>query len=127
AALIGLPIGYLSARAGGWVDVGLRALMTLGLAVNPIWLAMLLVLVLALGLQWLQPGGFIPWSNPVGAVTSLLLPALALGLPLAAEMAGRMRDALAAILAGPAMRTADTRGFSRAEVIRDFALRLALS
>ncbi len=127
AALVGLPIGYISARAGGWVDVGLRALTTLGLAINPIWLAMLLVLALAHGLQWLQPGGFIPWSNPLGALTSLVLPALALGLPLAAETASRLRDALAAILAGPAMRTADTRGYSRAEAIRDFALRLALA
>src|SRR5690606_21416307 len=57
AALVGLPIGYLSARAGGWTDVALRAVMTLGLALNPIWLAMLLVLLLAIALKWLQPGG----------------------------------------------------------------------
>ncbi len=127
AMIVGLPIGYASARFGGWLDVALRALTTLGVSFNPVWLAMLLVLLLALTLQWMQPGGFIPWSNPVGALTSLVLPALALGLPLAAEIASRMRDALTAILAGPAMRTADMRGYSCAEAIRDFALRLALA
>ena len=126
-AIVGLPIGYLSARIGSWLDVALRALTTIGLSLNPVWLSMLLVLVLALTLQWLQPGGFIPWTNPAGALLSLVLPALALGLPLAAEIASRMRDALAAILAGPAMRTADTLGYSRAEAIRDFALRQALA
>jgi peptide/nickel transport system permease protein len=128
AVIIGLPIGYAAARVGSWLDVVLRALTTLGVSLNPIWLAMLLVLLFALTLQWVQPGGFVPWQqSPLAAVTSLILPALALGVPLGAEVASRLRDSFAAVLKGPAMRTAEVMGLSRGEAIRDHAWRRALA
>lgn len=128
AAAVGLPIGYAAARIGSWLDVALRSLATLGASLAPIWLAMLLVLLFAATLQWLQPGGFVPWQqNPVGALASLVLPALALGLPLGAETALRMREALAAALADPALRLADDMGLSRSEAIRAHAVRPALA
>lgn len=128
AAIVGLPIGYAAARAGSWLDVALRAVTTLGVSLNPIWLAMLLVLLLALTLQWAQPGGFVPWQqSPLAALTSLFLPALALGLPLGAEIASRLRDSFAATLNSASMRTADVMGLGRAEAIRDHALRRALA
>ncbi|RYE87257.1 MAG: ABC transporter permease subunit [Hyphomicrobiales bacterium] len=117
-----------SSPNGSWLDVALRAVTTLGASLNPIWLAMVLVLVFSLMLQWVQPGGFVPWQqNPIAALASLLLPALALGLPLAADIAARMRDAFSATLAGPAMRTAHDMGLSRGEAIRQHALRNALA
>jgi peptide/nickel transport system permease protein len=128
ATIVGLPIGYAAARVGSWLDVALRAMSTLGVSVNPIWLAMLLVLFFALVLQWVQPGGFVPWQqSPLAALTSLLLPALALGLPLGAEVASRLRDSFAAVLNGPTMRTAEVMGLSRGEAIRDHAWRRALA
>jgi len=128
AVIVGVPIGYAAARVGSWLDVALRAVTTLGVSLNPIWLAMLLVLLFALTLQWAQPGGFVPWQqSPLAALTSLLLPALALGLPLGTEIASRLRDSFAATLSGPSMRTAEVMGLSRAEAIRDHALRRALA
>jgi peptide/nickel transport system permease protein len=128
AAIIGLPVGYAAARIGSWLDVGLRAVATSGAAVSPIWLAMLLVLLFSATLQWLPPGGFVPWmQSPVGAFTSLALPALALGLPLGAEIVLRMRDALRVAQADPAMRTAEVMGLTRAQAIRAHALPNALA
>lgn len=128
ATIVGLPIGYAAARVGSWLDVALRAVTTLGISTNPIWLAMLLVLLFALTLQWVQPGGFVPWQqSPLAALTSLLLPALALGLPLGAEVAARLRDSFTAVLNGPTMRTAEVMGLSRGEAIRDHAWRRALA
>lgn len=128
ATIVGLPIGYAAARVGSWLDVALRAVTTLGISTNPIWLAMQLVLLFALTLQWVQPGGFVPWQqSPLAALTSLLLPALALGLPLGAEVAARLRDSFAAVLNGPTMRTAEVMGLSRGEAIRDHAWRRALA
>lgn len=128
AIVVGLPIGYAAARVGSWLDVGLRALATMGAGLAPIWLAMLLVLLLSTTLRWLQPAGFVPWlQSPLGALLSLVLPALALGLPLAAELALRMRDALRVAQADPAIRSAEIMGFTRAQAIRAHAVRNALA
>lgn len=126
--LVGVPTGYAAARFGSWLDAGLRALATLGTSLAPIWLAMALVLLFAATLGWLQPGGFVPWlQSPVGALASLVLPALALGLPLAADMALALRDAIAKAQRSPAIDTAETMGFSRREAVRAFALRGAFA
>jgi peptide/nickel transport system permease protein len=128
AITVGLPTGYAAARVGSWLDVGLRALATLGSGLAPIWLAMLLVLLFSTTLRWLQPGGFVPWlQSPLGALVSLVLPALALGLPLGADLSLRMRDALRLAQADPAIRSAEVMGLTRTRAIHIHALRNALA
>jgi peptide/nickel transport system permease protein len=128
AVIVGLPIGYAAARGRAWVDVPLRNLATIGASAAPIWMAALLVLLFAGTLKWLQPGGFVPWAqSPLGALSSLVLPALALGLPLAAELALRLRDALRLKQASPAIETAMLMGMERSAAIRSIALRHALA
>jgi peptide/nickel transport system permease protein len=66
------------------------------LAVIPgFWLGLLLALGVGGILRWLPAGGFVPWDNPGGALASLILPAIALGLPQAGVLASRTRDLLA--------------------------------
>lgn len=68
---------------------GLAALLGM---LPPFWLGLLLSLFVA-GLWRLLPaGGFVPWSNPPAALASLVLPALALGLPYAGRVALQLRD-----------------------------------
>ncbi len=67
-----------------------RAIATLLAVLPPFWLGMLLSLLLGGVLRLLPAGGFVPWSNPAGALASLLLPALALGLPYAGQIALRL-------------------------------------
>ena len=71
--LIGVPIGLLSAvRVNSWWDNLGKGVGLLGLAVPNFWLALVLILVFAVGLQWLPTSGKGDWRH-------LILPALALG------------------------------------------------
>lgn len=88
--LLGLGLGVVATR--GRIADRLAGGVALVLeAVPPFWLGMVLLLGLALGLKLLPAGGFVPWSSPLGSLGSLLLPALALGLPHAAQTALAVR------------------------------------
>jgi len=94
ALLLGLGISLLAVRVGGWADRLLGGLATLLSYLPPFWLGLLLVLLLSSVLGWLPASGFMPWSaGPLQALTSLVLPALALGLPHAGQFATRLRGA----------------------------------
>lgn len=84
--LLGLGLGLLATR-GRIADRIAGAVALVLEAVPPFWLGMVLLLGLALGLKLLPAGGFVPWNSPLGSLGSLLLPALALGLPHAAQTA----------------------------------------
>lgn len=88
ALLIAAVLGYALHRLG---LPQLRAAIATVLAVlPPFWLGMLLSLLLGGMLKLLPAGGFVPWSNPLGALSSLILPALALGLPYGGQVALRL-------------------------------------
>ena len=128
AAIVGLGVGYLAAlRPGRWSDKALTALAEIGIATPNFWLGMVLVLAFAMGLHWLPPGGFVPWQDNVGgAIVSLILPALALGLPAAAALAIVTRDALAAARSAAYAVAAQARGLTAHEAFATHGLRTAL-
>lgn len=111
-------------RATGRLVGGL-GLLTTGL--SPLLLALVLVLVVAGVLGWLPPGGFVPWQQDVlGALASLTLPALALGLPLGLLAAQALGDATRPILArGEIERGAET-GLPRRRALWQLVLPEAL-
>ena len=111
-------------RAGDHLVMGLTQL---GLAVPSFWLGMLLVLLFAVKLQWVDAGGFPGWNNGVWpALKSLLLPAVALALPQAAILARVTRSALLDVLNEDYIRTARAKGVYEKLVISRHALRNAL-
>jgi peptide/nickel transport system permease protein len=94
AALLGTGISLLAVRMGGHGDRLLGGLATLLSYLPPFWLGLLLALLLSNMLGWLPAGGFMPWSaGPAQALASLVLPALALGIPHAGQFAIRLRGA----------------------------------
>ncbi|MFV3130975.1 ABC transporter substrate-binding protein [Niveispirillum sp. KHB5.9] len=125
---IGLPAGYLAAvRQGGWLDAVLSWTMRVGIAVPGFWLAILLVLVFALGLGWFAGGGFPGWDAGIGAgLSALVLPVLALALPQSAILARVARGSLIDVLHKDFIRTARAKGLGRAQAIRRHALPNAL-
>ncbi len=73
AAGLGVAIGFRSARhPGGWFDRIGKGIALLGQSVPSFWLAILLVMVFAVNLQWFPPFGN---DSP----KSVVLPAIALG------------------------------------------------
>jgi peptide/nickel transport system permease protein len=125
---IGLPIGILAARRrGSAADAGLMTLAQFGIAVPNFWFGMLLVLLFAVGLHWLPPGGFVPWrENPLAALRSLVLPGLALALPQASILARVMRTALVDVQNADFIRTARAKGMTMGEAVWRHGVRNAL-
>jgi peptide/nickel transport system permease protein len=95
--VIAIPLGALSAHHdGSTLDRVIKSGLQLALALPNIWLALLLIMIFAVGLHWLPAGGFAGWKSGVIAFKSLLLPLLALAIPQAAILArivrAEMRD-----------------------------------
>ncbi|QBY01527.1 ABC transporter permease [Rhodophyticola sp. CCM32] len=127
STLIAFPIGLIAAsRQGSTTDYSIMGGTQLGIAVPNFWFAMLLVLVFAVNLQWVSAGGFPGWSDPLAAVKSLTLPAIALALPQASILARVMRSALLDTLGQDYMRTARAKGLTRRQAMLRHALRNAL-
>lgn len=107
-----------SVRARGRIgEKVILGLANLGLAVPNFWLALMLMLVFAVALQWVPAGGFPGWANPFAAISALALPALALGLPQGAIMLRVLRASLLDVLGQDFMRTARAKGLTQPEAL----------
>jgi peptide/nickel transport system permease protein len=101
-------------RAGDW---GVMFLSQIGIAVPSFWAAMLLVLLFAVHLQWLPPGGFPGWSDSVAALRSLVLPIAALTFVQAAVLARVTRSAALEVMRLDYVRTARAMGYPRQRIL----------
>jgi peptide/nickel transport system permease protein len=128
AAAIGTGLGVWAARQPGSIaDKALQVLIEIGVATPNFWLGMLLVLLFSSILRWLPPGGFVPWQdNPLAALSSLLLPALAVALPQAAVLARAVRLALVDAGASAYVLAAQGRGLTAKAALQRHGLRNAL-
>ncbi len=128
AVVIGLPAGlYAATHRSGPGDYGVIAVSQVGLSIPSFWLGILLMLVFCTTLRWLPAGGFLPWSESIlGALRSLLLPALALGLIRGAVVARLSRSSLLDVLGRDYIRTARGKGVREIAVLWKHALRNAL-
>ena len=127
AALIAFPAGLLAAsRRGRPADLAVMAGTQIGVAIPNFWFAMLLVLLFAVKLGLMPSGGFPGWDDPVMALKSLTLPAIALALPQAAILARVLRSALIETEGEDYIRTARAKGLTRARALRRHGLRNAM-
>ena len=122
ALALGIALGLWAAvRAGGWVDRSISMVTTILTALPSFVTAPLLVLLFGLTLGWLPVSG---WND--GAPLNLILPVIALALPVAGAVAKLTRAGLATALSEDHVRTARARGLSPARVLLHHALRPAL-
>jgi peptide/nickel transport system permease protein len=126
--LLAIPLGTLSAvRPNSRLDLlGTLVAMT-GAAVPDFWLAILLIYVFAVWLRALPSSGYVPldqglWSN----LRSMLLPAVALGMGLAAIVMRQLRSSLIEVLHQEYVVAAGAKGLSQATILRRHALKNAL-
>ena len=128
ACAIALPLGIFAARRRGTLaDPLVTSLSQLGAAIPSFWLGLLFILFFAVELRWLPAGGFTPWSrDALGALRSLLLPILALGLGQAAVMTRMTRAAMTDVFQQDYVRTARAKGLAESRVVYVHALRNAL-
>lgn len=127
STLIAFPVGILAAvKRNSATDVSIMGLTQIGVAVPNFWFAMLLVLLFAVTLRWFSAGGFAGWQDPLMALKSLTLPAVALALPQASILARVMRSSLLDTLGEDYIRSARAKGLSQGQTLWRHALRNAM-
>ncbi len=114
AFILGVFAAANHRRAGDW---GVMIASQLGIAVPAFWLSILLVLLFAVKLRWLPPGGFPGWENPADAIRSLILPTLALTLVQSAVLARVTRSSMLEVMRQDYIRTAHASGFHRRRIL----------
>ena len=129
---LALTLGiYAASQQNKAGDVGVMMFSQVGLAVPNFWLAILLILLFAVHLEWLSAGGFPGWSADDGggvgeALKALLLPALALAAVQTAILTRVTRSAVLDTLREDFVRTARAKGLSRRQVLWGHVLRNAM-
>ncbi|MGI8690533.1 MAG: ABC transporter permease [Thermomicrobiales bacterium] len=132
AALFGsipaMLFGIIAAvRRNSWMDY-LATLTTLvGVSMPNFWLATLLVLIFSLKLHWLPPIQYVPFTQDIGSnLKHMVLPAIALGAPLATVIMRQTRSAVLEMLGQDHVRVARAKGLREAIVLNRHVLRNAL-
>jgi peptide/nickel transport system permease protein len=131
ATLIGIPLGvFTGSRTRGILVTSARGLSALLLAVPPLITSLVLLLV-AVRVGW--PAGGLPDTTGAGPAAAalitaraLLLPALALALPMAAWLERLQSAAMREALADPSVLAARARGIPRSRLLWTHAWRLSL-
>ncbi len=123
ALAIGLPVGILAAvKPYSRLDQGSMIGALLGVSVPNFWLALMLILVFSLYLDWLPASGRgtpPDWQH-------LILPALVLGSAYAATICRLTRSCMLEVLGHEFVRTARAKGLVEFSVVNKHALRNAL-
>ena len=127
AIVIGIPIGILAAvRRGTIADYVASTTALGGLSVPHFWLGILFILLFAVHLGWLPASGFVPLTSPLANLQHMLMPAVVLGIGLAAVVMRQMRSAMLESLGADYVRTARAKGLSEGSVVGVHALRNSL-
>jgi peptide/nickel transport system permease protein len=126
AALLAIPAGVASAqRHNRWQDRTLGVASLFGLSFPSFALGPILIVVFSIGLGWLPVSG-----AGVGGwefVKHLVLPAVTLGLGMAAILTRMVRTSMLEELGQDYIRTARAKGLSERTVVYRHALRNALN
>ena len=125
---LAIPAGCLMAKLRGQAaDAAMRIVTVVGLTVPNFWLGIVMILTLATLAPTLQALGYVPFaSDPWGNLGRLILPAVALSLPILANLSRLLRSAMLDALQQDYIRTARAKGASESSVLYRHALRNAL-
>lgn len=120
ALIVGIPLGIISAtRQYSWIDNASMALSMFGVSVPQFWLALMLMIIFAVRLEWFPATG-------VTSVLGWILPTFTLGLTGAASMARTTRSAMLDEIRQDYTRTAKAKGQRQYRVTINHAFRNAL-
>ena len=120
AIVIAVPLGLIAgANPGGVGDLGAMTVALIGISIPHIYLGPLLMIIFSLDLRWVPLTGR-------GGITHLVLPAITLGMSLAAILARMLRQSLISVRRAEYMRTARGKGLGPIAALMRHALRNAL-
>ena len=125
ACVIGIPLGIISAvRRGGFVDLGLTLLSSLGNSVPVFVMGYLLVLIFALTLGVLPSSGYVPVARGMTKhLLRLVLPAVALAFGVASSILRMTRSSMLESLGSESVRPLRAKGLSKRKVYLKHVMR----
>ena len=129
AAIVSFLLGVISAiYRDRWPDQLIRVISIIGLATPSFWLAVLLILLFSSYLGWFPASGSLPglFSDPVGWLKRMIMPAISLAFPLIGQMTRIVRTAMVEELDKDYVKTARGAGLPEVVVIGKNVLRNAL-
>jgi len=117
--LIALPAGVIAAtRRGTGLDYAASFIALCGLSMPSFWLGVLLILAFSIHVPLLPASGYVsPAEDFAGFLARLVLPAVTLGVALAAATMRMTRAAMLEVLRADFVRTARAKGLSRRRVV----------
>ena len=127
-AVLAVPVGCAMAQArGGAADVIMRVSAIAGLTIPSFWLGIVMILLLSAVAPGFSSLGYVPFSeDPLGNLQRMLLPSIALALPILANLSRLVRSAMLDALGQDYVRTARAKGLPERVVIGRHALRNVL-
>ena len=124
--LVGVPAGVAAARhRGGWIDGVARLMSLVGLSFPGFVSGIFLLLAFALHWRVFPVIGNADLSDPLDRLHKLVLPALTLGLVMAAYITRVTRSSMLQVLGEDYMRTARAKGVPARQVVWRHGLRNA--
>lgn len=124
ALVIALPLGVLAAlRRNSIWDTLLSTVSVGGISVPNFFVAILLILIFAVHLQWLPASGYVPFSeDPIASLERMAMPAVALALPMASILVRQIRTTMIETLSQDFIRTGRAKGLSELRVVTRHAI-----
>lgn len=120
AVVVGMGLGMLSAlHRGTWVDSLAVSFAVLGVSIPSYWLGLMLISIFAVSLGWFHVAAVTGWKG-------LVLPAVTLGISVAAPIARFTRSGMLEVFGLDFVRTARSKGLAEGLVTVRHVLRNAL-
>jgi ABC-type dipeptide/oligopeptide/nickel transport system permease component len=125
---IGIPTGVIAAVwHRGPIDILISSLNGLLVAIPNFWFGILSIMLFALILGWLPPGGRVEIiQDPALGLRTLFLPALTLALPSSVSLSRLVRASMLEVLSYDFVRTARSKGLAELHILLAHVMRNAL-
>lgn len=125
--ILSVILGVVAALKRGWVDNVVQFGSIIGLALPNFWLALVLVVWLAIAIPLFPATGFVrPSDSLTGWLISITLPVIAITIGGIAGAAQQIRGSVIDVLRQDFVRTARSRGLPESRVVRRHVLRNSL-
>ncbi len=122
------PLGiFLAKREGGKLDRAMTVINQVCMSIPPVFVGILLCFVFGITLKVFVPGGFVTFSeDPVSFLVYMIFPALSVALSRVAMTVKMLRSSILDEMNKDYIRTAFSRGRTRADAMKKHALRNAI-
>ena len=123
-----IPIGIVSAlRRNSWLDVTITSGALAGLATPNFVVALLMIIIFAVELNWLPSRGYVPLNeNPIDSLKHFAIPVFTLSTAGMASIVRQTRSGMLEVMREDYIRTAQAKGLPYSKVITRHVLKNAL-